>query len=434
MKPVIDVHTHIFSAQDIPLKGYLLSRNYKGLLKVVGPLLIPLIARCLRGRLDPLSVNNFWFRSKCFIPLKIAYAAMGSPYKEWAEVMANPVNAINRMMLETYAEDNIDLFVPLMIDYEYWFKNTPDTDLKTQIEFIYEGIIKPNRGRIHPFVPFDPARELAFEKGMKNPDGTPETFGSFNLVKDAIENKGFIGVKLYNAMGYKPFNNKTVEANRRKIALHKRKYVFSGEDYDRVLCRLYDYCAENDVPITTHCNMYGSESYPDASFDFGKAIFWRDVLNQTKYKKLRLNLAHFGWNPKQGYHGNNTWVKDICTMFLEYENLYADVSHHRIIGDKEQEQFKSDYQDLVRGFPIVKNRLLFGTDWHVNIRMNGYETFKENYIEILKYKNLFSISEIEDFLGGNSLRFLGIKKGSKSYLRLKDFYEQNKIEYPNWIL
>ena len=29
MNPIIDVHAHIFCAKDIPLKGYLLSRNYE---------------------------------------------------------------------------------------------------------------------------------------------------------------------------------------------------------------------------------------------------------------------------------------------------------------------------------------------------------------------------------------------------------------------
>ena len=280
MKPVIDIHAHIFNAMDIPLKGYLQSRNYEGIVKFFAPVLIPVVARCIRRRLDPKKKTKFL----CQIAIAVAYAIMGRQYGEWGDTLSKKVVDITIQLIDTYQKDGIDRYVPLMIDYEYWFKNTPDNLIKDQIDHIYEDIIIPYKGRIHPFVAFDPARELAFRHGMNNPDGTPEEHGSMKLVKDAIENKGFIGVKLYNAMGYKPFNNETVEKNRRRISLHKKKYVFKGQEYDEVLSELYDYCIQHEVPITTHCGMYGSESYNDASFDFGKAVFWRDVLSQDRFK------------------------------------------------------------------------------------------------------------------------------------------------------
>jgi len=52
---------------------------------------------------------------------------------------------------------------------------------------------------------------------MKNPEGSASEISSLSMVKDAIENKGYIGVKLYNSLGYKPYLNKEVEENRKKI-------------------------------------------------------------------------------------------------------------------------------------------------------------------------------------------------------------------------
>jgi predicted TIM-barrel fold metal-dependent hydrolase len=432
MKPVIDVHAHIFNALDLPLKGYLLSRNYEGLLKYTAPIMIPLVAKCLRRQIDPSLKNGFFNKAKCFLTVQLAYAIMGKQYCEWGNTLAQEVTKITDDLMDTFQNDGIDLYVPLMIDYEYWFKNSPDNLIKDQIEHMYLDVVLIHRGKIHPFVPFDPARELAFRHGMNNPDGNPEEHGSLQFVKDAIENKGFIGVKLYNAMGYKPYNNKSVEENRKRIALHKKKYIFPGEEYDEVLAELYEYCVENEVPVTTHCGMYGSESYNDASFDFGQAVFWRDVLSQERFKNLRLNLAHFGWNPKQGYHGDRTWVKDICEMLTEYDHLFTDVAYQEVVMDKHYPKFKSDYEELCRDYPVVKERLLFGIDWHVIIRQKNFQNFKEKFLQLLKSDDLFSETEIDDFLGRNALNFLGLLPGGKNRERLQQFYASHDITPPEW--
>jgi predicted TIM-barrel fold metal-dependent hydrolase len=432
MGPIISVHEHIHNARDIPLKGYLKSRKFTGWLKILSTCFIPGIAKCLRRKLDPLKKNKNLGKKWCCFLMWVAEKALGKPYRSWGDTLSKEVIEIAEEMIETFHKDGIQLYVPLMIDYEYWFKNTPDNIIDEQIMHMHSNIIIPYKGSIHPFVSFDPARELAFRKGMENPDGKPEEFGSLNLVKDAIENMGYIGVKVYNAMGYKPFNNALVDEKRRKIALHKKKYIFKGEEYDEVLSELYDYCLENQVPITTHCAMDGSESYPDASFDFGQALFWREVLDQERWAKLRLNLAHFGWNKTQGHQGPRSWVEGICRMLDDYENLYTDVSHHEVMSQKED--FITAYHDLIveKGFSVIKKKLLFGIDWHVIKRVKGFENFKDQYKSILKHNNLFDQSEIDDFLGRNAIRFLGLDRDGKARQRLKTFYQEHSIDPPDW--
>ena len=440
MKPIIDVHAHIFNGKDIPIKGYLLSREpetlIEKLLKICGlrSIFVRFVARCIRRKFIPEEEKGFFFDMMCTITMTVVYWCMGKQYKGWAKTLSKEVVDVATEMVDTYRKDGIDLYIPLVLDYEYWFKNSFDNPIDEQVNHIYENIVIPYKGMMHPFVSFDPARELASRKNMDNPDGTQKEFSSLQLVKDAIENKGFIGVKLYNSMGYKPFYNYTVDYKRRRIPLHERRYVFEGREYDEVLSELYDYCVENEVPITTHCGMYGIESYHNASFDFGKAKFWRDVLCKEKFKNLRLNLAHFGWHQKLRYHANESWVKDICEMFTEFNYLFADVALHKVMSEGNIPKFISDYKDICREYPSVKKRLLFGIDWHVSKRVKNFKQFKEQYLKVLKHDNLFSDEEIKDFFGGNALRFLGLLPGGKNRERLEKFYINNSIDPPEWFI
>ncbi|MGB3340730.1 MAG: amidohydrolase family protein, partial [bacterium] len=367
----------------------------------------------------------------------------GRQYRKWADTLSKEVTDIAKELVETYDKDGIDLYVNKVLDYEYWFESTYDSPVRYQIDYVYKKIHIPYRGKIHSFVPFDPARELAFENEMLDPDGKMEILGSLALVDDAIKNKGYIGVKVYNSLGYKPFHNASVDHLRRKRIKPHKKWgydVFKGEDYDRVLAKLYDYCVENDVPITAHCVMEGIESYHNASYHFGKAIFWRDVLKT--WPALRVNLAHFGWG-RLGYHWKNSWVKDICKMMTKYDNLYVDTACHGILTKQDSQRFKSDYESMRRDlsdfrgrnfWTEIKKRILFGIDWHVIKRKENFEHFMERYIEILKHNNLFSDKELEDFLGGNALRFLGVLPGGQNRDRLLTFYKKHNIKKPKWFI
>ena len=271
---------------------------------------------------------------------------------------------------------------------------------------------------------------------MANPDGVPEVYGSLDLVKDAVERMGFIGVKVFNALGYKPFKNALTDDKRRKIALHKKKYLFKGEEYDEVLAEFYDYCLANQVPITTHCNMDGTESYFDASFDFGHPLLWRDVLGQQRWDKLRVNLGHFGWNKKQGYHGPRSWVQDICRMLTEYDHLYTDVSHHYVLTTRDRRRFKEDYAkmraDAGDRWPKLKSKILFGIDWHVIKRARNFERFQEAYATVLDEGASYTSEDMDQFLSGNAMRFLGLEEGGKNRQRLAQFYQDQDIDPPPW--
>lgn len=378
------------------------------------------------------------------------------------------VNEIADLMLSTFEKDGIQLYVPLVIDYEYWFKNTVEPSPAEQIDMIYRKIVLPFKGKIHPFIQFCPARELAHRHGLPGPDGgAPEPYSSLELVKDAISNKGFIGVKLYNSLGYRPLGNAEVDKERNRIFRrnNRERYTkFTGQDFDDVLRELYQYCVENHVPITTHCSYTGVEAYPGASHVFGNPKFWIKALQE--FPDLHVDLAHFGWSKPDSYRPakrniliralqkvgcfvtrrpdkseEKTWVEIICEMMRDHRYLYADIAHNGVMADKNIPGFKESYRAICRDFPgVLQKKLLFGIDWHVITRVDHYEEFKDRFVNVLNDPQIFTTQEIDRFLGGNALEFLGLQSitttptsgwtGNRK--RLDAFYRRNGITSPEW--
>ncbi len=450
MQPIIDVHEHIFRGRDIPVEGYLYSREYPGAWQPLARFLrLPtLLARCIRGRRQ-----NTGFGPLCRFLIRLAGSAGREDYREWAEILTlRNVEEVAAALLASFEDDRIDLFVPLMVDFEYWFRNTVDTPLVRQLDDLYRYVVLPCAGRVHPFVPFDPLRELAYLSGTPSPDGGLERQGSMALVDEAVRNKGFIGVKLYNSLGYRPWGNEEVDAERRGLLnrVGMGRYAsFSGAAIDGVLEGLYAYCEANEVPITAHCVADGIESYPRASYVFACPERWRPVLERHPW--LHLNLAHFGWCRKERYRpraqlrdgARVPWVNQVCELLSAFPSVYADVAHHLVFSPEEAGTFLGDYRLLLHDYPeAVPKKLLFGIDWHVITRVPGYRGFMRAYVELLRENSLFTQGEIDDFLGGNALRFLGLAGGrapaagaadwTANRRRLAFFYQRNRIRPPAW--
>jgi len=336
---------------------------------------------------------------------------------------------------------------------------------------MYRDVILPYKGRIHPFAPFDPARELAFRNKLPGPGGTKEKYSSLEMAKEAVRNRGFIGIKVYNTLGYRPLGNEQVNRQRRGIFTRnnmERYAAFTGGQFDAVLSDLYRFCEREQVPITAHCTHDGIEAYPKASFDFGAPEYWRAVLE--KFPRLHVNLAHFGWSrpeeyisksrwasfvqslrpssgrsaPKSGGSepaGKMTWVRELAGMLEQYPNLYADVAHHGVTEESWIPKYREAYTAMCRDFPgVVQKKLLFGIDWHVIARVDNFADFRGNYARVLEEGGIFTKQEMRDFLGWNALRFLGAlppsakakDRWSRNWVRLKSFYRKNRIRPPQW--
>lgn len=319
---------------------------------------------------------------------------------------------IARMMLRNYemidggeSGQRVDLFVPMTVDYDYFFSGGALSDQDYVLD-VHEEIskkaarrllLKGHRAAIHSFAGFCPRRYA--EEGA----------GALKRVQRAVEERGFIGVKLYPTVGYRPLNNKETisEFPKRGMSASVAAKVEKG------LIALYEWCEAAEVPITTHGapSNLGHPSF----IDFSSPKRWEEVL--ARYPALRVNMGHFGGID------NIEWQKQIASG----GRLFADVSHHDIFEGTARKNFFNELKKS--GF----SKLMLGTDWSMLIMDKNHKSFISDYIRY--YREELGDQNLPAFLGGNAQQFLGLDTpNSKAAQRLRGWYERlGGVEIPAWL-
>lgn len=373
----------------------------------------------------------------------LRHAANKSGVFYLAELVTRPrAELVRRLItLPTAGEDSgIALVTPAMIDFSYWLDHranhssdlAPAEDpadvspLADQIKVmsVIAGLKVSNTGKVrryavHPFVSFCPWRQIAEQSRGVAPDA-----GQFAAVKDAIRNKGFIGVKLYPVMGFRPTGN----AREAPSSYPRRLQLLPdwAANMDRALADLYHFCVAEDVPVMAHCS-YSQYPNPAAGRRGGPAGWW-EVLEQ--WPKLRLNLAHCGgvWDlaPEKArirrQQAGDLWPIDIIPRLgqTKYPNLYADLADFdgvlacqaALPVDSPTCQHSLDGEPLlirlakeVNCNPAARKRIMYGTDYMFLIQASG----TENYL--MKMRDCLAPSlqmAPDDLMGLNAARFLGL--------------------------
>lgn len=184
-------------------------------------------------------------------------------------------------------------------------------------------------GRIFPFVAVNTRR----------PD-------SFDLMRRAVEEQGFVGVKLYPSLDSMPTATKVL--------------------------RICNYCTEHDLPILLHCNQGGFYESEDKTGNCNPA-HWRDIL--TDRPGLRVCFAHAGGldqgqltdeGPQSGQ-----WAHTLADLMAEFDEVYTDLSFH--VDQMKSPGAEQNYLAWLRTLldePRLRERVLFGTDgWLVHLRL-----------------------------------------------------------------
>jgi hypothetical protein len=102
--------------------------------------------------------------------------------------------------LDTYSggrSRKVDLIVAHLVDYDVPLAGGTATasPLADQVR-VMEQISVLTGGRVHAFAPFDPMKQAGFPSQP-----------SLRLIQDAVQNWGFLGVKLCLTIGFAPFGN-----------------------------------------------------------------------------------------------------------------------------------------------------------------------------------------------------------------------------------
>ncbi|NVL89596.1 MAG: amidohydrolase family protein [Desulfobacterales bacterium] len=278
------------------------------------------------------------------------------------DIIDMPISEIAQKLVDEMDEAGIDICTPLMMDMEYCEKfggatksfNDQIIETMATVEAINK---KYNRIRMLPFIAVDPRRE-----------------GMVTIVKDALRGGAFKGVKIYPVMGFTPD--------------------------DRRLYPIYQYCVDNNIPITAHCENGGIPGLKDY-YRLANPKYWAVVLQE--FPELTLNLAH---NDRTG----SPWQTKIAQLIKACPNVYTDISYDIEMWFMPRRYFKDIKRML--GTAKIQDRLLYGTDWYMGRCLWTESSYLKWFLEYSKKifwcRVEFTDQEIKRLTEDNPKRFLGL--------------------------
>lgn len=395
-------------------------------------------------------------------------------------------------LAQTYPE--VTLFVPALVDFTYTARDRPATPVPEQIAIhslvsklsVVGGIPGAEHVRIHPFVGFCPYREVEaselkhwdadrghpnryvpfadpthassadlydprqrFDPARAKPldEVGPDWYShrlridhverSLDLVRYAIEQGGFAGVKIYPPAGFMPLGNVVRFGERR------------GQRLDAALRSLYAYCVAMDVPILTHAAH--SNGFDDDYEELASPVGWELAL--AEFNELRVCFGHFGHmhgiNEQHSEAGPFSWPSQFVSLIDRYPNVFADVGNSKVaISPKYRNRFLPMLHGLLGGSGTTdrvhakrRKRVMFGTDYWMNTLAPAHAGFFSAFDDLVR-------DEFDDdlrtwFMGENALRFLGLRDDegertqTRAWSRLDEFYaghnQPGKHDRPAWL-
>lgn len=201
-------------------------------------------------------------------------------------------------------------------------------------------------------------------------------WSAFDGSISSIGSHYFMGIKVYPPLGFDPWPDDEKE-------MKKVRY-------------LYQFCVDNNVPVTSHCSP-GGFLVNNEYRDFSSPFKWESVLKN--YPDLRLNLAHFGGEEKP------EWRDKILELIVEhdYEHFYTDISYQGV--------HKNSYASLRKIFDRyhsqqrkrLSEHVIFGTDFMINLQdIKSYSQYLQYFIDA----DTFTSEEKDLMCHINTERFL----------------------------
>lgn len=358
----------------------------------------------------------------------------------------------------------VALLCPALVDYDHWLGQHLDTQpgeeaqnkfqssLDTQVSVMGRISRRKTGPVVHGYVAFDPLRQVAWDTGVYR-----TTYEPLVLVRKAIRDEGFIGVKLYPPMGFRALGNDdkcqtySIEESQtlRKLLagatpddstagctprpVHGSAAL--GKKLDTAMTRLFDLCTAEKAVILSHTNdSNGSNTGFSHRAD---PAFWLPVLE--KWPTLHVAFAHFGSfdaesqaKPAGATGADASWEWTLGRFLRDHPQapVYADISYLvEIVGKNAQAQrtYDDTVAKWVRQFDPECRHLMFGTDWIMLGIDPAYEGYTERVYQYFKTTIGFSDAMLKRLFAGNAAAFLGLRKNDAVRDRLARFYNRNGI-------
>jgi predicted TIM-barrel fold metal-dependent hydrolase len=343
-----------------------------------------------------------------------------SRYFQWGRLLNSPRRTIVGELVELFGgPDKVRLFTPALVDFSQWLDDEPRSDIESQVR-VMERIQRLQTGPlVHCFIGYDPWREVVdLEAGRAG--------SALEVVKWAVDDMGFIGVKLYPPMGFLPSGNEGSELGYPERAEGIPQF---SRKLDEALDRLYSWAGEQGVPVMAHAA--NSNGAATGFSERASPRNWRAVLQ--KYPALRLNLGHFGGFEQSVAGSQEDWETLLGELISDgAAALYADASYLRevlpeVSGAAEIARLKAGWMDFIAAHDPEVERLIFGSDW----LMLGQEPRHQDYFDAVD--DFVASAGVTGerrrrFFGGNAARYMGLMPGEPARLRLETYYRSHSLD------
>ncbi len=230
----------------------------------------------------------------------------------------------------------------------------------------------------------------------------PRRIGIDELVREQVVDGAFKGVKLYTPLGYPPSHPNLYPVYRLCMQHHIPVTVHTSTGGLLSLCDRIQTRSQNRtgkvVPVT-----FDKKTDKSASLFFSEPVKWLEILENSEFSGLHLNFAHFGGQehiikladqkPDEPVNPDN-WTAQIIGLMGRFDNVYADISYCPKDG-------MLDYiRAIIKRYPIVQKRLMFGTDYIMVMQEYNLGGRLENYFNY--YTGIYP-----EMLTANPAAFLG---------------------------
>lgn len=473
--PVIDVHTHIFNANDLPLEGLLGALGVPD--SIAHSLAIVLNAWTPVDDLDaPLPPRSVYTTSAMSMrnklgPGKLLRSVLTPKQRqELAKYAGVPEkSAIQSVSVSQQAGSDAEIVARALqkADFPPGEQRTEKQSVKMQsveiqtagfkgyldfVDIMTNGNLRIAQ-RLHAdeypkvdlFVhhmmdmekPYADEPRVSFDKQItrmakldRRFDGRFMHFVAFdpfrrdNSLASVIRgiDAGAAGVKFYPPSGYRATDNAIpskpciFHPSARK-RWNSRYSHLTGVELDAINEKLFLYCEKHDIPIFTHCTPGGFEAEKGYG-QMADPVYWEKVL--IKHPSLRLCLAHSGGEDYWFSSSNNkgqTFGENVVKLCLKYPNVYCEVGYmEKILDPALAGLLDTRLRSVINrrstdGAWAFGEKIMYGTDWH----MIHKEQHHRDYL--CKFHTLFAEPGLKNwqrpFFSGNAVRFLKLPKLAK---------------------
>jgi predicted TIM-barrel fold metal-dependent hydrolase len=317
------------------------------------------------------------------------------------------------------------LLAPAIIDYSRWLGQEASSALDDQVRLM-SLIARRKRGpAVHGYMGFDPLREVYFRKGILKD-------GALGLVRSALTEHGFAGVKLYPPMGFRASGNASDQQYPQAVLDDLGPDLSSG--LNSALHDLYALCTTLDAPILVHTaeTNGAGPNYADRA----DPAYWLPVLSE--FPALRVCLAHFGRfsyvsarAPLSAQLPESSWEWVIGRYLKAHPDcrVYVDLSYLTEIFDNAdaRERLGATFRRFVAEFDPEVRHVIFGSDWIMVAQDSRAARYVDALTLFLGTQCKLESAAISRILRDNALTFLGLRAADATRARLLEFYQTYSI-------